>query len=198
MVGDPQTGLWPMVGLPQGKGGLPYPSTDWWAATTYGAGGLQPRPKLFTNDPEGVDDLSPNPPFFFPCNAGRCSGGETFSCKPGYEGVMCSSCEKDRFYFQGNCDIPCSDIEPRGAVTVFAIIAVILVWTLVNLSAGGLYASPLICATWQVCAYTYCSSVLHHSPLTLYGDSILTGLSASMSGYRTSLHFNMLRHRSEE
>jgi hypothetical protein len=81
--------------------------------------------------------------------------------------VMCSSCEKDRFYFQGNCDIPCSDIEPMGAVTVFAIIAVTLVWTLVNLAAGGLYASPPhMCHRASVrvyiCTFALLFCIIHH------------------------------------
>jgi hypothetical protein len=166
----------------------------------------QSQPKLWTNDPAGLDILAADPPIFFPCIAGRCSGGETFSCKPGYEGVMCASCEKDRFYFQGSCKIACSDIEPQGAVTVFAIIAVMLVWTLINFSAGGLYGShasaePLrfqcVCRhlrARRTSLYRCQHSILllpamyapmYHSPLH-FGDTARTGLSASMSGFRTS------------
>jgi hypothetical protein len=81
--------------------------------------------------------------------------------------VMCASCEKDRFYFQGTCDIPCADIEPMGAVTVFAILAVTLVWTLINLSAGGLYASPPhMCHRASVrvyiCTFALLFCIIHH------------------------------------
>ena len=40
---------------------------------------------------------------------------------------------------RGLCDVKCADIEPQGVVTVFGIIGVIIVWVILNKSAGGLY-----------------------------------------------------------
>ena len=48
-------------------------------------------------------------------------------------------CEEEFFYWKGTCDTSCEDISPRGLTTTLGIIAVILVWLILNKSAGGLY-----------------------------------------------------------
>ena len=89
----------------------------------------------------GVETLRDDLPVFLPCRSGRCKGGSDFSCVPGYKGKLCSECEQGQFYWQGRCDTKCADLGSEGAVTVFGIIGVILVWIILNKSAGGLYAA---------------------------------------------------------
>jgi hypothetical protein len=55
------------------------------------------------------------------------------------EGWLCDSCSKGQFFVRGYCDLKCTDIEPQGVVTVFGIIGVIILWVILNKSAGGLY-----------------------------------------------------------
>ncbi len=57
----------------------------------------------------------------------------------GLEGSLCDSCSKGQFFVRGYCDVKCADIEPQGVVTVFGIIGVIILWVILNKSAGGLY-----------------------------------------------------------
>ena len=95
-------------------------------------------------DPVGANAISEEPLYFWACATGRCEGGREFQCKPGYTGEQCSVCVKGQFFWQGKCDTACSDVEPDssyGVSTVFGIIAVVLVWTILNKSAGGLFES---------------------------------------------------------
>ena len=89
------------------------------------------------------DGGNPDAPIFYACQAGRCKGGEKFECSPGYTGNLCSECAKGQFYWSGGCGTSCADIEPQGVVTAFGIIAVVIVWLVLNKSAGGQYALRL-------------------------------------------------------
>ena len=97
---------------------------------------------LLIVDPPDLDSLPLDPPYFSPCSTTRtrCMSGPEFQCAPGYTDVQCSACKPGQFYFEGFCDVPCSAIEPRGAVTFFGILAVVVVWVILNKSAGSMYA----------------------------------------------------------
>jgi hypothetical protein len=93
-------------------------------------------------DPPGVDAIPDSPPIFFLCASDRCKGGASYSCLDGYEGVQCGDCKQGQFYYRGQCEIKCDDINVNGSpttVTVFGIIAVVIVWIVLNKSAGGAY-----------------------------------------------------------
>jgi hypothetical protein len=91
-------------------------------------------PTLTSLDPPGVEYLPDDPPFFFACGAGRCKGGKKFECAEGYTGVQCSECEIGRFQFRGGCETKCADLGNPTAVTIFGILAVIIVWVIMNLN----------------------------------------------------------------
>jgi len=126
----------PDGGVCEGKDALPYPKTGFWAI----AETLSKQTKTIkVFDSKGASTMSTEPPYFAACGQDQCEGGKEFKCFPGYEGVMCDSCSKGQFYVRGFCDVRCSDIEPQGAVTIFGIIGVVIVWLVLNKSAGGLY-----------------------------------------------------------
>jgi len=90
-------------------------------------------------DKPGVEKIAADPPIFFQCGPGRCKGGPKFECEHGYRGALCAECSKGQFYWNGQCGTDCKDIEPQGVVTVFGILGVILVWIILNKSAGGIF-----------------------------------------------------------
>ena len=122
--------------LQQGGTQLPYPQKDFWAAADFirssTNGSSEVTTLLKVTDPPGLDSIPESPAVFFACAAGRCLGGETFECVPGYTGIACSTCKKGQFFWNSNCQTRCDQIEPQGVVTVFGIIAVVLVWILLN------------------------------------------------------------------
>ena len=97
---------------------------------------------LLIFDALGLDKLPESPPMFVRCLAGKCRGGAEFQCVKGYTGTLCSECEREQFYWNGNCDTSCEDIHPGGLTTTLGIIAVIIVWLILNKSAGGMYVPP--------------------------------------------------------
>jgi hypothetical protein len=115
---------------------LPYAQEGYWAITTMTSNEMK---TIQTFEPSGASTMNSDPPYFAICGNDQCKGGKLFECFPGYEGVMCDSCSKGQFFVRGMCDVRCSDIEPQGVVTVFGIIGVMLVWIILNKSAGGLY-----------------------------------------------------------
>ena len=144
----------------QGKSSLPTPSVGYYASSrkvvaapvmgpnmTSKSGAAAATPtaiaSLLVLDAPGLDELPVEPPYFLPCLAGRCQGGPGFECNKGYTGILCSECEREQFYWNANCDTSCEDISPRGVTTVIGIIAVIIVWLILNKSAGGMYESTL-------------------------------------------------------
>ncbi len=96
---------------------------------------------LLIFDQPGLDELSESPPIFVACLAGKCRGGTEFECMKGYTGTLCSECEREKFYWNGKCDTSCEDNNPRGLTTTLGIIGVIIVWLILNKSAGGMYDS---------------------------------------------------------
>ncbi len=135
----------------QGKAQLPYPKKDYWAeanvlqsaAWTSAESRESNGNYLRVFDASGVDEIPTEPPYFQPCFAGQCIGGANFSCAVGYTGTQCSECKVGQFYWQGQCGTSCADIQPKGVVTLFGILAVVLVWVIINKSAGGMYALTL-------------------------------------------------------
>ena len=100
---------------------------------------------IYDQDLVGADNLDSSPPYFLFCPPGQCLGGQNFRCVDGYTGVMCNECKVGQLQFKAACDLRCDSIEPDGAhgvVTAFGIIAVMIVWVVLNKSAGGLYAHP--------------------------------------------------------
>ncbi len=49
-----------------------------------------------------------------------------------YTGVLCSSCVPGQFVWGGTCGTACAEIEPQGVTTALGIMAVVLVWYLIN------------------------------------------------------------------
>ena len=142
----------------QGRSRLPYPKKDYWAESKFGALKIYDPPGRVLVLPTalqctcrgfkfltvccsaGSDTIIVND-VFVACAAGRCQGGINFSCSDGYKGNQCSECNEGQFYWQGTCDTKCSDLGSEGAVTVFGIIAVMVVWIVLNKSAGGMCAA---------------------------------------------------------
>ena len=131
----------------QGKAALPTPLQDYWAASELVAGSNRSQDvETATSRSRALRVYEAGDaaaPIFYPCLAARCKGGERFECMPGYTGTLCSECAQGQFYWRGRCDTSCADIEPQGVVTAFGIIAVVVVWIILNKSAGGTYAQPV-------------------------------------------------------
>ena len=126
----------PEGGICEGEAKLPFPKENYWAASSNG------RLTIYASDPAGIDNLDADPPIFLSCPAGQCKGGKDYACVPGYTGVQCNECVVGTFQFKAACDISCEDIEPAsafGVVTIFGILAVMIVWIVLNKSAGGLF-----------------------------------------------------------
>ena len=49
-----------------------------------------------------------------------------------YTGVLCSSWVPGQFFWGSTCDTACAEIEPQGVTTALGIMAVVLVWYLIN------------------------------------------------------------------
>jgi hypothetical protein len=145
---DSRVALGPALSVVKGMSNLPVPKENFYAlsrkvvvpnntsvatASSIGA--------LLVFDTPRLDALPAEPPIFVACLAGKCQGGPEFKCNKGYTGILCSECEPEQFYWNGRCDTSCEDISPRGVTTVLGIIAVIIVWLILNKSAGGMYVS---------------------------------------------------------
>jgi hypothetical protein len=110
--------------------------SNYWAAAVNGTFTVSAK------DRPGANEIDTDPPYFFACPAGQCTGQKDFGCVKGYTGVMCNECRVGQFQFKAACDLSCDDIEPAGAhgvVTIFGILAVMVVWVVLNKSAGGLF-----------------------------------------------------------
>ena len=154
-------------------------------------------------DKRVTDTLSDSPPLFAKCqvdvDGSRCAGGKNFECREGYTGVLCSECKIEQFYARGTCTTSCADIEPRGVTTVLGIIGVVLVWIIINKSAGGECASTLIGALSCLCrpmrGHKQCCVVA----VGIYWSAVSAGLNVSTSASRTlrpSGHFRLVALRS--
>jgi hypothetical protein len=145
---DSRVALGPALSVVKGMSNLPIPKENFYApsrkvvapnnTSVATAGSIA---ALLVFDTPRLDTLPAEPPFFVACLAGKCQGGPEFKCNKGYTGTLCSECEREQFYWNGKCDTSCEDISPRGATTVLGIIAVIIVWLILNKSAGGMYVS---------------------------------------------------------
>ena len=124
----------------QGKAALPFPAPGYYAVVNEDEFAFNKSVKIL--DKPGVTTIPADPPIFFQCAPGRCKGGPKFECEHGYRGSLCAECSKGQFYWNGQCSTDCKDIEPQGVVTVFGILGVILVWLILNKSAGGMCAAP--------------------------------------------------------
>ena len=124
----------------QGKSALPYPDKGYYAVVNEDELATNKSIKLF--DALGISAIPSDPPIFVQCGQDRCKGGPKFECEHGYRGTACAECTKGQFYWNGKCDTDCKDIEPQGVVTVFGILGVMLVWIILNKSAGGMCATP--------------------------------------------------------
>jgi hypothetical protein len=136
-----------VVVLCQGGNKLPYPLPGYWALsrTSGNVTSLMAFEKPGSSDhnryrdPAALDET----PFFLPCGSASdggsvCQGDQSFSCTPGYMGILCQQCEKDRFLTSlSSCDVQCKDIEPRGLVTILGIFCVILCWLVMNKMTAG-------------------------------------------------------------
>jgi hypothetical protein len=133
--------LCPEGGVCQGKAALPYPDKNYYAVVNEDEFAASKSIKL--SDARGISTIPSDPPIFVQCGQGRCKGGPRFECEHGYRGTACAECSSGQFYWNGKCDTDCKDIEPQGAVTVFGIIGVIIVWIVLNKSAGGKCGPPM-------------------------------------------------------
>ena len=124
----------------QGRDALPHPLEGFYAVVNEGEFSPSKSVKLF--DKPGISTIPTDPPIFVKCADGRCKGGPKFECEHGYRGTACAECSQGQFYWNGKCDTDCKDIEPQGVVTVFGILGVMLVWLILNKSAGGMCAAP--------------------------------------------------------
>ena len=139
----------------QGKSFLPFPQRDFWGPSIRRAAAAIESPASVSSDarvaeatvqnftkylkvyePKGAytdvsTDMPDDPPYFLPCEVGRCAGGD-FACEFGYEGTRCSECMTGQFLWRSTCSTKCSDLGNTTAATVFGIIAVVLVWIFMN------------------------------------------------------------------
>ena len=102
------------------------------------------RSQLRLADLPGNDYVLEEPLIFVACAPDRCLGN--FACVDGYTGVQCFECEPGQFYWQGTCNTPCHDIHVNDSpalITVFGILAVVLVWVVLNKSAYCLFVASV-------------------------------------------------------
>ena len=91
--------------------------------------------------------------------------------------MQCFDCKPGQFYWQGTCKTKCDDIHVNGSpavVTVFGILAVMLVWIILNKSAGGAYECLDVGLSYiQIMStvFTFDSLYLDHS--TSYNTIVL-------------------------
>ncbi len=143
---DSRVALGQAVSVVKGMSNLPIPKENFYAPSrkvvapnNTSVATASSVTSLLVFDAPRLDTLPAEPPVFVACLAGKCRGGPEFKCNKGYTGTLCSECEREQFFWNGKCDISCEDISPRGVTTVLGIIAVIIVWLILNKSAGGMY-----------------------------------------------------------
>ena len=137
----------------QGKSYLPFPKKDYWGPSIQPDAAAINKPvsrrsdeeerreavvKAYTRslevyEPYNATDMPDDPPYFLPCDVGRCGGGD-FACELGYEGMRCSECSKGQFLWRSTCSTKCSDLGNTTAATIFGILAVVIVWILMNVN----------------------------------------------------------------
>jgi hypothetical protein len=108
----------------QGKLALPSPSERFWAKSVNSS-----LKQLVVYDPPGSMP-DPSRRYFFDCGSSSCLAN--FECAPGYTGLLCKACKPNQFFWGGKCDTPCTDIAPAGPITILAMLAVVLVWTVLQ------------------------------------------------------------------
>ena len=110
----------------QGKSYLPVPQKGFWGPSIWRDAAAIDRPASRRSDEEDREaivkaytrslkvyeplgaytdyttDMPVDPPYFAPCDFGRCAGGD-FACESGYEGALCSLCGTGRFPFINSC-----------------------------------------------------------------------------------------------
>ena len=141
----------------QGKSYLPVPKKGFWGPSIRRDAAAVNKPasrrsddkdpeailKAFTRglevyEPKGAytdetTDMPDDPKYFLECDVGRCAGGD-FACEFGYEGMRCSECTKGQFLWRSTCSTKCSDLGNTTAATIFGILAVVIVWILMNVN----------------------------------------------------------------
>ena len=152
----------------QGKSSLPFPQKGFWGPSIRRDAAAINKPasrrsdekaaeavvKAFARslevyEPKGAytdnaTDMPADPPYFLRCEVDRCAGGD-FACEFGYEGMRCSECSKGQFLWRSTCSTKCSDLGNTTAATIFGILAVVIVWILMNVNkkcAAPRRASP--------------------------------------------------------
>lgn len=141
--------------LLQGGSRLPVPRAGYWAASVAPNASFLRIKQLKVFDDVGLELIPPNPPYFFKCAARTCNGGEDFSCEAGYTGTLCHRCAPGQFDVMRTCTTSCSSIEPQFAVTVFAMLGVVICWVGMNKLTAGRYVSThavLCCRGWALFA----------------------------------------------
>ncbi len=136
----------------QGKVFLPFPKEGFWGPSIRRAAAAINKPasrrsdekdaeaiaKAFARslevyEPDNATDMPADPPYFLHCEVDRCAGGD-FACEFGYEGMRCSECSKGQFLWRSTCSTKCSDLGNTTAATIFGILAVVIVWILMNVN----------------------------------------------------------------
>jgi len=107
---------------------------------------------------------------------------------------MCSVCEKNRFFWKGTCDTKCADYQEIGAITVFGIIAVLIVWIVINKSASGEFECLDVGLSYiQIMSaiFTFTSKYGGHSDV--YNTIVTISRERSFKGQRATSTIGLLR-----